>query len=118
MVLCCVTAAVVLVFMGYFALWSAAQANTPAGISAFGKVMAIILFVMAGLVLVSGIACRHGFCGGRMMGKMGCGAPAMMNGMQGMPGCGMGHMPGMMAAGKDNEKPGMPAEENTKPKVK
>ena len=114
MVLCFVSAAVVLVFMGYFALWSAGQANTPAGISSFGRVMAIILFVLAGLVLVSGVAMRHGCCGGPMMGKMGWGRPAMMGGM--MPGCGTGHH--MIPPENDNEKPGAPAEENTKPKPK
>lgn len=71
-----------LVFFGYFALWSSSQANTPKGISSFGRVLSIILFVIAGLVLVSPVAVRH-FHGSHSMGRME---------MQGRPPY-MGHMP-------------------------
>ena len=64
-----VVAAVVLVFFGELAMWSAHQSNTPAGISQFGKIMSIILFVFAGLVLISGIACRHHHGMPCMMGR-------------------------------------------------
>ena len=73
----------VLVFFGYFALWSSSQANTPKGISSFGRILSIILFVIAGLVLLSPVAMRH-FHGQRCcMGSMD---------MQGRPPC-MGSMP-------------------------
>jgi len=74
-----VVSAVILVFFGYFALWSAHQSNTPAGIAQFGRIMAIILFVFAGLVLVCGAACRHCSKMHGMPGKMSCceGMPAM-----------------------------------------
>jgi hypothetical protein len=102
MIGCSIAGAVVIVFFGYIAMWSASMPNTPAGISSFGRVMAIILFVIAGLLLVSGIACRRGFCG-PMMGKMGgWGQASMMP----MPGC--GHMPGMMQPGNDRDRQGMP----------
>ena len=68
-----VVSAVVLVFFGYLAMWSAHQSNTPAGIAQFGKVMAIILFVFAGLVLVCGMACRHHHRMQCMNEKMSCG---------------------------------------------
>jgi hypothetical protein len=67
-----VVAAVVLVFFGYLAMWSASQANTPAGISQFGKIMSIILFVFAGLILVSGVARRNHSGMSCMMEKMNC----------------------------------------------
>jgi hypothetical protein len=72
----------VLVFFGYFALWSSSQANTPKGISSFGRVLSIILFVIAGLVLVSPAAMRH-FHGQCCRGGME---------MQGRPPC-MGSVP-------------------------
>jgi hypothetical protein len=75
-------AASVLVFFGYFALWSSSQANTPKGISSFGRILSIILFVIAGLVLLSPVAMRH-FHGQHFMGRMD---------MQGRPPC-MGSVP-------------------------
>jgi hypothetical protein len=108
MICCSIAAAVVIVFFGYMALWSASQANTPAGISSFGRVMAIILFVIAGFILISGIACRRGACGPMMMGKMGgWGNASMMP----APGC---HMPGMMQPGDEKGRPGMPPPEGKK----
>jgi hypothetical protein len=95
-----ITGAVIIVFFGYLALWSASQANTPGGISSFGKVLAIILFVMAGLVLIGGIA-RHGQFGrGHMMG--GWDKQSMMSG------CGPGNEKPWMMQGNEKGKPGMP----------
>lgn len=112
MICCSAAAAVVLVFFGYIAMWSASQPNTPAGISSFGKTMAIILFVIAGLALVSGIAMRHGCCSPMMMGRMaGCGNASMM---QGGPG---EHRP-WMKPGDEKARPGMPAEEQKAEPVK
>lgn len=77
-------AASVLVFFGYFALWSAAQATTPKGISSFGRILAIILFVMAGLALVSPVAARHFHRGGMMQNAACCcPKPGFMGGSNG-----------------------------------
>ena len=65
-----VVAAVVLVFLGYAALWSAYQEKVPAGISKFGRIMSIILFVFAGLVIIFGATMRPPCGGPGMMGKM------------------------------------------------
>ena len=51
-----VIGAVVLVTLGYFVMWTSSQANTPKGVAMFGKVMSIILFVGAGLVIIAGIS--------------------------------------------------------------
>ena len=70
-----IVAATVLVTIGYFALWISSQANNQKGMAIFGKVLSIILFVMAGLVLVFSIT-----CGPRGHGKMRCmGAPGYMS---------------------------------------
>jgi hypothetical protein len=52
-------AASFLVGFGYFALWSSTQPATPKGVASFGRILAIILFVIAGLTLVSPVAARH-----------------------------------------------------------
>jgi hypothetical protein len=92
-ILFALVAAAVLVFFGYFAIWSSSQPATPKGVSSFGRILAIILFVIAGLALVSPVAVRH-FHHGRMMNKMewrcnpaamGCPQTPWMNRM---------HMPG------------------------
>ncbi|HUI92048.1 MAG TPA: hypothetical protein VLX68_07365 [Chitinivibrionales bacterium] len=71
-------AASALVFFGYFALWSSAQATTPKSISSFGRILSIILFVIAGVVLFSPVAMRH-FHGRHFTGGMGMqGRPPMM----------------------------------------
>jgi hypothetical protein len=73
-----IIAATVLVFFGYFAIWSSSQPATPKGVASFGKILSIILFVIAGLALASPVAVRH-FHGGYMMNKMECrGNPASM----------------------------------------
>ena len=56
--LCSVIVAAVLVTIGYFALWTSSQTNTPKGTAAFGKVMALILFVMAGLMILFSCNCK------------------------------------------------------------
>ena len=101
-----IVAAVVLVFLGYIALWSASQPNTPAGISSFGRVMAILLFVIAGLGLFAGAT-----MGCRMGGMMKGGMPCQMGMMQHMQGRGPGAMMpgpegrGMMPEGKGMQNP-------------
>ncbi len=82
-----VVAAVVLVFMGYLALWTAGQNGVDAGVSKFGKILAIIIFVFAGLALVSGVAMRHHFKCHRMQGEMGMHPTAFMHGQMGCPMC-------------------------------
>lgn len=68
----------ILVFFGYFAIWSSSQPSTPKGVSSFGRILAIILFVIAGLALVSPIASRH-FHRGYMAPKSECyGNPSFM----------------------------------------
>ena len=46
---------ILLVFFGYSALWSSYQSNIPKGVSQFGRILSLILFVMAGLVIVFGL---------------------------------------------------------------
>lgn len=65
-----IIAAVVLVFLGYASLWSAYQANLPKNVSQFGKVMSIILFVTAGLVILFSLAVKHPGMGHGRMGMM------------------------------------------------
>ena len=107
-----VVSAAVLVFFGYIALWSAHQSNTPAGVSQFGRIMSIILFVFAGLVLVAGVAHRHhrGMqCG---MEKMSCceGVPCTQDQTWHR---GFGEMRGMdkQRLPFEKEQPGAPAPE-------
>jgi len=59
------------VFFGYFAIWSSSQPATPKGIASFGRILSIILFVIAGLTLLSPVASRH-FHHGYMMNKTEC----------------------------------------------
>jgi len=76
-----VVAAVIIVFLGYIALWTASQKDIPEGVAKFGRILAIILYVFAGLVLIGGVAkahCRHH----EMMGEMRGGCP-MMHGQMG-----------------------------------
>lgn len=64
-----VVLAVVLVFFGYIAMWTASQSNVPAGIAKFGRILSIILFIFAGLAIVLCGTMRH-CCGGHgMMGR-------------------------------------------------
>jgi hypothetical protein len=85
--------AVVLVTVGYLALWASQHEHTEKGLAGFGRVMAIILFVFAGLTLVAGAGASH-WCmwhmnkGGMGMGMGSCG----MMGEKGMEGH---HMMGM-----------------------
>jgi hypothetical protein len=44
----------VLVTLGYLALWTSSHENTAKALAGFGKVLAIILFVFAGLVITVG----------------------------------------------------------------
>jgi hypothetical protein len=80
-----VVGAVVLVFFGYVALWSAYGANIPKGVAQFGRILSIVLFVFAGLVLLSGVAMRCHRFGSHMMGGMRPG----MSFMKGQMPCGM-----------------------------
>jgi len=44
----------VLVTLGYFALWTSSHENTSKGLVGFGKVLSIILFMFAGLLFLVG----------------------------------------------------------------
>lgn len=60
--------AVIFVTLGYFAFWTATRQGTSSDMANFGKIMAIILFVVAGLVLIFSLS------GGMWKGNaMGCG---------------------------------------------
>ncbi|MFA5858363.1 MAG: hypothetical protein WC955_04790 [Elusimicrobiota bacterium] len=61
---------VLLVFLGYVAMWSANRDNVPKHISQFGNVMSIILFVTAALVLIFSLVMKPGTmpCMGQSMG--------------------------------------------------
>ena len=71
-------AAAVLVTLGYLALWSSEHEKTSKSIAGFGRIMAIIMFVFAGLGLLMGVAfsAKYGMCElkgkdhGMMMKKM------------------------------------------------
>ena len=69
--------ALVLVALGYFVLWCAVQPNMPAGVSRFGKVLAAVLFIIAGLVFIIGLVYRP--CRQEVLNKM-IGTPYMMQG--------------------------------------
>lgn len=83
--------ATVLVTLGYFVMWTASQEKTPKGIMLFGKVMSIILFVIAGLIIIAGMTFAP-----IMMRKMACcmNMPCMSEGMGKMHGM-MGMKEGM-----------------------
>ncbi|MDH5683259.1 MAG: hypothetical protein OEZ20_02205 [candidate division WOR-3 bacterium] len=74
--------AIIFVTLGYFAFWTAMRTGTAIEIAKFGKIMGIILFVIAGLALI------FSFMGGPFMGHM------MGGGMFSYPfrGWGMGRM--------------------------
>lgn len=81
MVLCSIACAVMLVTIGYFVLYSAAQGNLSKSIAGFGKILAVVIFVLGGIVLISGIymsVARRGMC------CMGMGKPCMMGHHMGM----------------------------------
>lgn len=109
-ILISIIAAAFLAAFGYFALWTSAHPATPKGVASFGRILAIILFVIAGLAFVSPVAVRHFHNGS-------CHGNCMMNRMEfrGHPGF-MGHHPGpwmngMQTPGERNgqEKPETPA---------
>lgn len=56
--------AVIFVTLGYFAFWTATRQGTSTDIAKFGKIIGIILFVIAGLILI------FSFAGGPFMGHM------------------------------------------------
>lgn len=104
-----VIAAVVLVFFGYAALWSTYQSNLPKGVSQFGRIMSIILFVIAGLVLVLSATMRPGF-GHDMPGKMHCGAFMQERCQMGQRDkVGMREMNKMSFPSLEREQPNIPA---------
>ena len=77
-----VVAVAVLVTLGYLALWTSAHERTSKQMAGFGKIMAMIVFVLAGLMFIVGItfSAKCGMCpmchfmgkmhGGAMMGQM------------------------------------------------
>ena len=67
-----ITMAVLIVTVGYFAMWTSSKSDTPKCIASFGRVMAIILFVIAAIILAGGLAygprMHHRMMGGQYMG--------------------------------------------------
>ena len=65
---CGLIGAVIFVALGYFAFWTAMRQGTSSDLANFGKIMGIILFVIAGLMLIFSLT------GGMWRGNaMGCG---------------------------------------------
>ena len=58
--------AIIFVTLGYFVFWTATRPSTSHDVANFGKIMAIILFVIAGLILIFGTV--GGAFWGPMMG--------------------------------------------------
>ncbi|MCB4791484.1 MAG: hypothetical protein LHV68_06310 [Elusimicrobia bacterium] len=88
---------VVLVALGYICSWTSMHENTSKGLSGFGKVMAIILYVFAVLVLVFGLSCGHHGKMGSMAGMCQMGPLGKMHGSMDRGGMkGMKNMPEMM----------------------
>ena len=99
-----VIAVVALVTLGYLALWSAYHENTSKWVSGFGKVMAIILFVFAALIVIMGVTAGHWRCPYCHMGMGPASCTGMATGdkwMRGRPMTGM--MEGPMAMGEGKE---------------
>jgi hypothetical protein len=96
--------AVALVTLGYLCSWTSMHENTAKGLSAFGKVMATILYVFAALVLI------FGFTYGRRYGEM-CQSMGHMGKMHGT-----GMMQGMK--GEMNESEMMSDKEAMKEQMK
>ena len=80
-----VIAVAALVTLGYLALWSSSHEKTSKEMAGFGKIMGMIVLVLAGLLLIVGItfSARCGMCpmcqmmsrmhhGGMMMGSGPC----------------------------------------------
>ncbi len=97
----------VLVTIGYLALWSAAQEKTSSGLAGFGRVMAIILFVLAGLCLLVGLtfSAKHMMYGKGWGWGMGMGCPMMQHEeMMHGKGMGMGKGVGMGMMGIESQR--------------
>jgi hypothetical protein len=105
-------AAAILVFFGYFAIWSSSQPATPKGVSSFGRILSIILFVIAGLALISPVAARH-FHHGYMVPKSEC------YGNTSFMGCPQGHwMNRMHMRGEKNQQENVPEQKPETPPSK
>ena len=63
-IFCGIIGAVIFVTLGYFVFWTAMRQGTQPDMVKFGKIMGIILFVIAGLALI------FSFTGGPFMGHM------------------------------------------------
>lgn len=119
-----IVAALVLVFLGYIALWSASQNTVPKEVAKFGKVLSIILYVFAGLVIIFSLTCpfgrpgmmghgkwHHGWMKGDMDKECSC-CKEEMKGMECMKGMkGMECMKGMK--GMQPSEKGQEQKENT-----
>lgn len=105
-----IVAAVVLVTLGYFAMCNASQPNLSKGLSQFGKILAIVLFCIAGLAIIIGISCPWMMCH-KGMGRCGMMGPGMdrMSGTMKMsdmgPACQMGREIGKELPPMKAEKP-------------
>ena len=82
-ILWAIAAAAALVCLGYFALLGTLQPNVSQGMSKFGKIIAIALFIIAGLVVIFTLA-QNLFRRNPMMGRPAYNYGAMMQRQQGM----------------------------------
>lgn len=105
-----VVCAVLLVTVGYFALWTSVSANTPKGVSAFGMIVATILYVVAAIVLIGGLVYGPNMHMAMMHRMAGWGGLMEMKEMQ--EGCGM---EGMMEENMSKEQPGAMKEKMQEP---
>jgi hypothetical protein len=105
-ILCPIIAAVVLVFLGYLALWTSGQANTPKGVSQFGRILAIVLFVIAAVALILCSTCRSNMGRSCMMGQMGMMGKGNMHGYMGREHMGMKGMDKMQCPAEKGKKGG------------
>jgi len=75
-----VLASAVLVTLGYLASWSSMHENTSKGLAGFGRVMALIMYLFAGLILLFGISMSRHYPGHwGMMQQGGCGMMGSMD---------------------------------------
>ncbi len=98
-----VVGAVILVFFGYIALWSSYQQHTPDIVAKFGRIMAIILYTIAALMIIFSVGfhcCGMGMGWHEHMEHMEKTCPSCMKGgMMGKMEKGMGGM-SMQKGGK------------------
>jgi hypothetical protein len=104
-----VGAAVILVFLGYVALWTSSRSGTPAGVAQFGKVLSIVMYVIAALTLIGSLMMRH--CGRHhgMFAKHESKCCAMMSGQTMSGECQTVKMQGDVPPAKNGTEKGVPS---------